>query len=168
MKFVFKDGADSPATLINGYQVVDSASEQGPGMRGDFLFAKDINRLYLHQGNHHSYIYHSEDPPPAIPATLPPSPLSVKFMVDAYWNLSDADDVIVMYNPSYPTVLTMHDANTAKVKPYHIKCWSANNVHIRTIAGNFMEAPELTEIILAAPGTITLVPLTGHPYWTIL
>jgi hypothetical protein len=31
-----------------------------------------------------------------------------------------------------------------------------------------MEAGALTEIILAPPGTITFVPLTGHPYWAII
>jgi len=97
-----------------------------------------------------------------------PYQYSVRHLVDVWWNLTDADDVISIYCPSFDVVVTLHEATTAKVKPYYIKCWGGNRILVRPTAGNFIDAGASTQLVIAPDASVTLIPLTGHPYWAII
>jgi hypothetical protein len=77
-------------------------------------------------------------------------------------------DVISVYSPSGASNFYLPEVTTIKVKPYHIKNWAGYDLYVRALAGNYIEADQKTVIILVAPSTLTLIPLTPHPYWAIL
>ena len=157
MKFVYRDGTNSPTDPINGYQVMDSTSEQWPGIAGDLLYERSSGKFFIHHGTGHYLVY-----PQSAPFNV------IHYNGSGTYYLSDANDVLSIYNPTGESIVNLHEVTTAKVKPYYIKNWFGYAIRIRAYPGNVIEVHAQTEIVLQPTASVTLVPLVGHPYWVLL
>ena len=152
MKFVYRHGTNSPNDPINGYQVMDSGSEQWPGIAGDLLYEKGAGRLWINNGTGHFLVY---------PQTLDTSLSSIYIVAPI--TLNDTHDILVC-GPGTGTV-TLHDAGTAKRKRYTIKAWWTGTVTISPSYGQDIDASP-SSISVTAPGSVTLVPVNSS--WAII